>query len=626
MPKKTSTIVTVKNNYLNIADNIYFANIVKMHGMKNLIYCEIDDNCSQEVYRLLGSSFDRVILKNELNGMKNIKLISQEYSSSIISSNDRLKKWVDQTLDPFMRNSIYFRENNIVMKRTKKKKHKKPNDPYILTELICRLYDIKPEMIQKEHMNTYHLNPSTQYRPYKLIPMFDSIDCYDYMEPIKRLSKYYDGDNYYKLILEEVAVEENNKTTNLNKRLNGNLLIQPHTADLIMLEYIKCRPNTFIITIWKPAIKGVERFIEYLENYGNIYYVKQIVFSKKKLHNLMFWMYDDFSFYSRNEFISKKMESLDTEEIDNEVCFIFFDNVQSMQLSGQGAPFKKELRKKMIDILNLDPLKYSGNDIMHINDFFYQTIEYSQMILNENSLNVLDHHDNTRFMMCEKTNLMFQTFRKFIYLNFSLLEINRQILLSSMVLYQYGIRGIDLIDGLMYADHHNESKRITHLVEKHFMEKRNKFYFANIGITDSKLWKDRWTEKNKKMVNFFEASNLQNMILNPKYYSYFQGIKIFSIDQMIYQLISRNRIDDHIDMAMIHQLNPILIDRWIQFNENDDNQMYMKYLEKFETMNKNLNPHNQNIHTIINHKYPYDRKLIENSKLIKKIVALSKSD
>jgi hypothetical protein len=226
--------------------------------------------------------------------------------------------------------------------------------------------------------------------------------------------------------------------------------------DYIMMEYCKSRKDMYVLTLW-PLVNDIEKvnnFVKFLETKGNVPYVKTVSLSKKAIHNLMFWMYNEFNFNARLDFIKEKLKYSNVLDENNSVTFIFFDNINSMKISGQNAPDKRVLRTKLLEEFKLDKdPNIRGNDVLHINDFFYQTIEYAQMILNKNSMDMLASQDLTRLTSSfySDSNLKMQTFRKFCYENFSLIEMNRIIIIGGVLLNAYGLRKFTDIDSIFVS-------------------------------------------------------------------------------------------------------------------------------------------------------------------------------
>ena len=255
-----------------------------------------------------------------------------------------------------------------------------------------------------------------------------------------------EGNQYYSNLVNTI------KITAIKERLDTYDLIDPIDKDEIMLQYIKCRPECFVITIWPIAMGKLLEIVNYLNKKGNIYYVKEVTLTKEGLRNLMFSMYDEFTMNEKLIFIEKKLEYINAKPHDNLVGFIIFDNVQNHKLAGQGSLFKKEIRNTVSDLIkDTNSNNVWGNDLVHINDHFYQTIEYCQIILNNNSLHLLNNQDVRKFVSVhmKESHFKLQTFRKWIYENMGLLEQTKLCLMGGTVLYAYGIRKSNDIDGII---------------------------------------------------------------------------------------------------------------------------------------------------------------------------------
>ena len=71
-----------------------------------------------------------------------------------------------------------------------------------------------------------------------------------------------------------------------------------------------------------------------------------------------------------------------------ETALITFEMIDSVtgeyEILGESCDLV--LRTKLLEEFKLDKdPNIRGNDVLHINDYFYQTIEYAQMILNKNT-------------------------------------------------------------------------------------------------------------------------------------------------------------------------------------------------------------------------------------------------
>ena len=169
--------------------------------------------------------------------------------------------------------------------------------------------------------------------------------------------------------------------------------------------------------------------------------------------------------------------------VNNAVTFIFFDNTKKLQIAGQNSKDKRMLRDKLLSILNFsNDTNVRGNDVIHINDYFYQTVEYSQMILNKNTLQLLKVQSTEKMIngFFSDSNLKYQTFRHAIYSNLSLLEISRIIVIGGLILYAYGFRKFTDIDSIFSQIHTTESeyeKYLESIIYDNFVSKDTKIPF-----------------------------------------------------------------------------------------------------------------------------------------------------
>ncbi len=593
----TAVIINLKfDNHKSYHNDEMIRHLINIHKIKYDypmidVCAKIDDieffKDNEKMYRILTSVCDGIIecgADDENILKKYTEIIDYDKIIKVDSHFDdnfhfyNLKK----KLGPIVRNSLLFKEKDIDIMMTggfnfdeKKIEYQKESNPKV--KQICALYKVDCKEIKSNQIDYYHLSVNTQYRPFHLTQMFDNIEAFDYITPLKILSEYYDSNQhtYYEKLYKNVltlspAIKE--------KRLNLVDSLDPTLRDAIMSQYVKCRKNCFIISIWKPAIGGLNSFIDYLEKMGNIYYIKTITFTKKALRNLLFWMYDDFTYSARLEFIEKKLDYIDTLDENNEATFIIFDNINNHKLSGQGSFFKTELRNKLLEFAKLDKKRYRGNDLIHINDYFYQTVEYSQILLNDNSLNLLNHQDCRKYVepKYELANLKIQTFRKMIYSNLSLLEIDRIIIMGGYVLYSYGIRPFTDIDAFIIKNSEDDkSTRYMTFIENNFVIEKSKLYYCDMGIQGSKYWRESWDVKNKMVYDFFNLENSEQMVLDPANYCYNQGFKVTIIDYEIIRKLMRNRTQDHVDLIMMGISDPLLIKDYIEIkddNDDDDNK------------------------------------------------------
>lgn len=350
---------------------------------------------------------------------------------------------------------------------------------------IVKLYDIDENKIRLNHIKYYFTITQNIYRPYHITCMLSKIKPYDYFKPQEIISQYYHQD-----IFQKYNKYTKSKTKNL---MVSELKLDNLDENFILNTYIKSRPNTHIIILWKPLmINNVdELLLEYLKEKGNVYDFKKLRLSRNKLEKLLFIIYDDFTFTRRKEFVQKKLDYILSENDNNDIGFIFFDNVKNLNISGHHSIFKKELRDKTMKLLSdkNDTSELRGSDLIHINNYFYQTIDISNFILDEETFSYDGKYGEYLI------DLKFQTLKRILFTNLSLLEIDRIMITNIKDIFGGVIKGLilDVKDG----------ERINKFVNKNLIERKTRYHIFDFKFTDD-----------------------VDLIINPKNYYYEQGIKI----------------------------------------------------------------------------------------------------
>jgi len=463
-------------------------------------------------------------------------------------------------------------------------------DEYYSRFNLKLIYSDQP--IHRTQQSYFHSDRFSTYNQLNPDVMFPDINEYEYLKPISLLNEYYNGNNFYKSILKDEITFDKRGLHKFNYFDND-------VRDEIMLQYTKCRKDMYIITLWPLAhelgINKIDEFIKILENLGLVSYVKTVGINKNTIKNMMFWMYNEFTFQARLDFIKDKLKYSHVLEDNNPVTFIFFDNTKKLQISGQNSKDKKMLRDKLLTILNMyNDKNIRGNDVIHINDYFYQTVEYSQMILNKNTLEVIKAQNIEKMIngFFSDSNLKYQTFRNVVYSNFSLLEISRIVVIGGLILYAHGLRKFTDIDAIFAKTHTSESeyeKYLESIIYDNFISKDTKIPFIDLQKEDSKHWKESLTKKNKEI---FDAANIKSttdLVTNPANHFYFQGIKLYKINTEVLRKFMRirdsnihNKNKDLMDFLMICILNDGLISEFITYSfetkELSINKKYEKYI------------------------------------------------
>lgn len=585
------------NTYSDIIETLITGYTLGVKYPEKYTCCKIDTELiggNSDILKMLSSIYNYVVpTKNNETGDKKIKKIKKKYdyikkykSDDIKNNNDFDNDYeyniVKKILGPNTVKHFMFKERDIEIQqrggfdfnKKKIKFPKKNDDPALRT--ICQLYHVDSNMIRHYHMKYYFLLKSSQFRPYRISPLFDEINEYEYIQPIKKISLYHSDNNYY----HELFTKNETHLKKIGKqRLDEANDLLEEDRDTIMLQYLKCRQNIFIITIWNTSLLKadyLENLLTFLANNGNIYYVKKIKLSKYGLKNLMFMVNDGIKYEGRNEIITQKMKGLNISD-NNETCFIFFDNVQKKYMSNAESKFQNEIRDELGKyIISKDVNLF---DLLYTNEYFYQMIEFAQSILNKNTLDMIEYQDCDMFSETGNniSNLQFQTLRKILYSDFSLLEIDRTIITSNC-LYAYGIRSYNYIDTFVIDIEPKTSHKLFKYIENFFINTKSKFYFLNSDTKEDAI------NKYEKLLNILKIKDPKELVLNPKNYFYYQGIKIVSIDFTIIQKIIRFEIHDIIDLVILCIIYPELSERYFSLSKDKKSKKIFDINSKYTSI------------------------------------------
>jgi len=391
-------------------------------------------------------------------------------------------------------------------------------------------------------ISQYYLNIKSWYYFANLEPMFN-IKPYDYSSLVDKLININDFYKNYKKIAELF----NGKPIKITKSLEKN---RPYIEDML-IQFIKCRPNMKVITVW-PAIdydlhsKEMQKILE--EN-GDIYYEKEIYLNYWEAMSLMFQIYLT---TDRNKTIDHldynvKQKGWEKNEEKKRVVIIFYDHKKGGEISGSESEFKTKLRS-FWKTNEMRPY-----DILHINDFFQETIDYATIYLNKNSLDLLTKQNIIQLIKNNSYEqiVYINTLKKSFYKNFAQSELINFILLSSIILYAYGLRKFNDIDGFIYP---------MKTKNKDFYERYNKLYdvssnsfipFIDISYESSKAYEDYILKFYDKLAYIFDKIKYEEVIFNPNYHFYFFGLKMHLIEFEIIKRIYRFKPSSWADLVMI---------------------------------------------------------------------------
>ena len=504
------------------------------------------------------------------------------FLSEILAKDPTLEN--HKSLDDAVKMNYYFRkygkllrENNALLTHRYK---------FEDLDAIEKLLQIDKKKINKNDIQYYHTDFTIPYSNNSAEPLFD-INLNNYNSLLSNLSHMCDKmDTSYFSDLNNKFNSLNTKEPRIDK-INGLSSIE---KDTLALYYTMCRKDMFVITVWPKGVSQVKTLINYLQADGNVCYVKYITADYNTIRNCSFFMYNTFTIQERFNFIDKKLSYINVNKDSiNTICIILFDNIFHKKLAGQGSTYKKELRHKMSKILSKDGEIIWGNDLIHVNDYYDETIEYCQMYLNQNSMDIMKMQNLDRITHNSYATFSnrFQTLRKWCYMNINAQERMRFCAMGGLIWYILGVRPSNDIDGIFVNTHESSEreKKFTSLLYKYFVDNHSKFEFADMGLEDSEHWNSKWSIKNNVLLKALGIKSFDEIVMNPNYHFYYNGIKVYKMDYEIVRKFIRIRGQDIADIAMLYLNFKNIVGTQIQM-DNNNKIIYPKYTGELWDNNK----------------------------------------
>jgi hypothetical protein len=446
---------------------------------------------------------------------------------------------------------------------------------------IIELYELNKKEIDSTQIKYYHLDKNDEYKPREMThPMFFDINEYEYIKPIKILSEYFKNTSYYKTIYNKIKkIGKNNKS--IHKILEYQKSLNDIELDDFVLQYIKCRPFVHIIFLFEDMANHLIKISDELNYEYPVYYIKQIKLNDISYKKLLYDIYDDIPLTDRINKINKiKINKM------NKLGIIWIDNHKEDKFKKFYNDIINHL-KRFITTIN--------DDNIYINKYFYQMVENSQIILNNNSLDMLSYGKINLF---DKSFLLFNTFRHWCYSNFTLLDMTRLVIYGSLLLYCLGIRNIKDINGLLIPLH-NKNQTELELEELINFNLTHKIPFIDLAIEDSTYRSKIYHTEIKNFIKSLNTS-FSEIAINPKYHWYYKGIKIylfdFEVQKKIYNIQNQDSINDLSDIILLYFNNRTLLYDFVKMKNN-------KLILLNNKINKNL---------LLDPKYKLIKKRLDN--------------
>ncbi len=427
------------------------------------------------------------------------------------------------------------------------------------------------DTINEDDLDYYYLNRDILCCDIDLVPMFDNIKDFDYLGPIKQLSKYY-KDTYYDELLERVKYQ----------KIEAPIYIKDYNYDMdeILMQYIKCIKGSSVLVVWPKALAAAvntafqgniknTNFYKELEKNGKVHGIKEMNLTRKQVQGLIYQIYYDKDGFKSIKAIKGKQESSNANEYKNKFFIIFYKATKFTEISGKDAPLKNKLREILRNDSNDKESKL--NFFLHVSDNHTQVYELSQLFCNKNSMRVLQYQRLDRIFYNDfyKSQVVLMTFKNWLYQRIHPLDHIRFLLLSGITLYTMGMRQASDLDMIIYPyprentktpdlnkliDHYlmHEKTRLANV--EGAMEREDGWYLGDVKHDYMKEWQGTiWP-------NLYGSKSIAETILNPKFHYYYMGLKMIITKAEIERRKHRARPAAYADLIAMMEILHVDID------------------------------------------------------------------
>lgn len=434
------------------------------------------------------------------------------------------------------------------------------------TDKLAYLYNLKKEQID---LHQEYLKFTTdEYCCFHEPVPYTHTEANEYSKPIEFMAKYY------------LQINKNQFLGNMlaeAKKIDGKSLIKysddsyPNyiSRDHVILQYIANRPKTFILTVWPVSAEFIDQIINFLQPNGIVSVCKEIKLSWLGSQNLVSQLYNKIlltkgSIERKLKFINSKLEYAKFDPSKpNKFYVIVFENISNLPISGTGAIFKTKIREfiKSLILSKYPTANIELPDTVHINDYFYESIEYAQTYFHSQTLINLQNRVLTNWLdpTFYPSYLRLNALKNWQIKNLSPIETQRLILLTGSSFVTTGIRKSGDIDSIFINIGSNEPREeeLVKLIYKDFFNDQTKIPFIDSGMPGTIAWKASWSESNESFYKLKE-SELSDFVLalDPSMYYYWNGLKIMTFDLTIEFKLHRYIPSDYVDFIILDELYP----------------------------------------------------------------------
>lgn len=416
---------------------------------------------------------------------------------------------------------------------------------------IKQTLDIKE--IKPDHLPFYYTDKNTYCCDINL-PLMHQVEDFDYVEPIKYLTKYYGV--YYNELLDRIQ----------KQIFKPPIYINDHHYDLdeMILQYCKCIKDMSLMVVWPVAnVTNIQKtkFYFELEQNGKVHAIKEMVLSRSQLNGVIYQTYYNKSGFKSMDAIKGKAAKSRGRNHVNRIFVIFYKANNFSQISGKNAPLKVKLRESLRED---SPNKTDKlNFFLHVTDNHTEVVELAQLFCNKNSMRIIHYQrlDRILYGRYAKSIMLFMTYKNFLYQKIRPTDHIRFMLFSSAVLASLGARNANDIDLIVHHDPTNtKTDNFFKTIHHYLGEEETKMPIFDLHIQGFYEWSIGGKKEylfdwfGKEWPNSYGSKSMGHTIFDPKYHYYYFGIKIISFKAFLKRRIKRARPSSYADLYAMKQV------------------------------------------------------------------------
>ena len=386
---------------------------------------------------------------------------------------------------------------------------------------LSYLYNITEKEAEK-HKEILSLLPNDKYCCFYKPKPIKNIELGDFYSSISALKDYFQGSSsgFLKESINFIKIADNVK----NNELIYSNSDDDYFIDYSIINYIKNRPDTYLVILWPSISEFHEDIYNYLNKYSKVIITKNIEINKNQMINLVFdiYNYEFLKINSKNKRIEKAEEYVNNFGFNSKsyISILVFENNNSLNLRKNPSIFKNQLKNYSLQLLNKknNGSKFLKDDLIFITEEHYQTIELSSIFFNKNSLEYLNLRKIENFF--KETNnstiLKFNYVKNWILKHLTFFEQERVFFIGNSIMFLYGNQELEKIHFIFITNKQKTEREdyLSNLFENEFNSKKSISFIKT---------------------NYFDinTSKITSFFTNPNNYFYWNGLKILTLSKYI---------------------------------------------------------------------------------------------